>query len=303
MLSRLLPSLRVLEVAHSAFLHLAMELSPCDDRKPARELCVTPVRVPRSCSPFDDHVRGFRWVATVRVRLSTITSCSPSRCLRSRSPFDVRARIHVRVLPSSVLANVPRRSPPCSRPFAPCGAPGRVHLLVFVSAFAFRRSRPFTLRRLTVHGLASTCHVSTAFTAILFREPPLHTAPVSRARAHLATITFALPYHRAFAWSPPLWAEMSAIPRPKLAPLPRHPDRPASLDAHDLKALPCSRSRNVFTCFALGFRLELTYVHARVHFAPCGAIEHTHCARSYSAYCHRESLAFSSPNSPSCSSF
>jgi hypothetical protein len=31
--------------------------------------------------------------------------------------------------------------------------------------------------------------------------------------------------------------------------------------------------------------------------------EHTHCARSYSAYCHRESLVSSSPKNPPCSSF
>jgi hypothetical protein len=43
---------------------------------------------------------------------------------------------------------------------------------------------------------------------------------------------------------------------------------------------------------------------ARVPFTPCGANhEHTHCARSYSAYCHRESMASSSPKSPSCPSF
>jgi hypothetical protein len=43
--------------------------------------------------------------------------------------------------------------------------------------------------------------------------------------------------------------------------------------------------------------------HARVHFTSCDAIEHTHCARSYSAYCHRESLALPSPKPPPCPSF
>jgi len=45
---------------------------------------------------------------------------------------------------------------------------------------------------------------------------------------------------------------------------------------------------------------------ARPHTCPLGAYdpnEHTHCARSYSAYCHRESLARSSRFEPPCSSF
>lgn len=48
------------------------------------------------------------------------------------------------------------------------------------------------------------------------------------------------------------------------------------------------------------------FFHARPHtcsFRPCGPNEHTHCARSYSAYCHRESLARSSRSEPPCSSF
>jgi len=48
------------------------------------------------------------------------------------------------------------------------------------------------------------------------------------------------------------------------------------------------------------------FFHARPHtclFRPCGLNEHTHCARSYSAYCHRESLARSSRSEPPCSSF
>jgi hypothetical protein len=49
----------------------------------------------------------------------------------------------------------------------PCGNNfGRVHLLVLVSTFILRCSRPVSLHRLTVHGLANSCHVSTAVTAI-----------------------------------------------------------------------------------------------------------------------------------------
>jgi hypothetical protein len=98
---------------------------------------------------------------------------------------------------------------------------------------------------------------------------------------------------------------------------PRCLDRSASLDAHDPSALPCSRSRTfshlptdrtsfprpIFR-FVQGWWPVLgTHVHARVRFPPLGANEHTHCARSYSAYCHRESLALSSPKEPPCSSF
>ena len=72
----------------------------------------------------------------------------------------------------------------------------RAHLLVLVSAFVFRRSRPDALRRLTVHGLASSCHVSTAHSSdpLSVRGPSPCAAPVNRAHAHLATIMIALPY-------------------------------------------------------------------------------------------------------------
>jgi len=98
---------------------------------------------------------------------------------------------------------------------------------------------------------------------------------------------------------------------------PRCSDRFASLDAHDPTTLPCSRSRT-FSCLPtdqtsslrpiLRFVLSRwpvlgTHVHARVRFTSLDANEHTHCARSYSAYCHRESLVLSSPNEPPCSSF
>jgi len=96
---------------------------------------------------------------------------------------------------------------------------------------------------------------------------------------------------------------------------PRCLNRSASLDAHDPSALPCSRSRTFFVCTAQRPRpcssfdahdhdqLRGAHVHTRVQVTPCGATEHTHCARSYSAFCHRESLALPSPQEPSCSSF
>jgi len=43
--------------------------------------------VHETCSSFDAHVRVRRWVPTSVNRLPTFTSCSPSRCLRTRSVF------------------------------------------------------------------------------------------------------------------------------------------------------------------------------------------------------------------------
>jgi hypothetical protein len=289
--------------------HLAMkppsnEVSPCDDPRSLLENCASP-----RCG---SHVRARLSTVTsvfaagwplVRNRLSTITSCSPSRCLRSRSSFDVRARIHTRVPPSSVLANVPRRSPrvfTTFRPFRSSGprSPSRVRIRVRLS---------------TLTAVSTPSAHSPRARELVSRFDGIHCDPLSRTaaphRSRPSRSCSSCDDHVRVS-VPPCLRMISALGqrRPpsrglKLAPLPRHPDRPASLDAHDPKALPCSRSRNVFTCFALGFRLELTPIHARVHFTSCDVIEHTHCARSYSAYCHRESLALSSPNSPPRSSF
>ena len=98
---------------------------------------------------------------------------------------------------------------------------------------------------------------------------------------------------------------------------PRLVNRSASLDAHNSPALPCSRSRSfsrvllddLVRTHCLRIVTAATtprFFHARPHtclFRPCGPNEHTHCARSYSAYCHRDSLARSSRFEPPCSSF
>jgi hypothetical protein len=176
------------------------EVSPCDDPRSLLENCASP-----RCGSHD------------RARLSTLTSVfaagwPPSVTVfrRSRRARLLGACARVRLSTFAFTSTFGS----CRRPSlrTALGALLRVHDLSplaelraaltfswFVSAFVFRRSRPFPLRRLTVHGLASSCHVATAFTAILFREPPLHTAHVHRVCAHLATITFACPYHRAFA--------------------------------------------------------------------------------------------------------
>lgn len=183
----------------------------------------------------------------VRNRLSTITSCSPSRCLRSRSSFDARARIHVQVPPSSVLANVPRRSLRVFTTFRPLRSSGSRS----PSRGSYPRS-PFD-----AHGRFHTVGSQSTGSRVrvTFRRRSLRSSFENRRSTPLPSITPVLILRRSRSrcrttvpsrWSPPFWAEMSAIPRPKLSPLPRHPDRPASLDAHDPKALPCSRSRNVF---------------------------------------------------------
>jgi hypothetical protein len=176
------------------------EVSPCDDPRSLLENCASP-----RCGSHD------------RARLSTVTSVfaagwpsSVTVFRRSRRARLLGACARVRLSTFTLTSTLGSRRRPFLRTslggsprvvttFRPLRSSGRAHHLVFVSAFVFRRSRPFPLRRLTVHGLASSCHVTTAFTAILFREPPLHTAHVHRVRAHLATITFACPYHRAFA--------------------------------------------------------------------------------------------------------
>jgi len=171
---------------------------------------------PAMCSPFGAHLRDLRcavrtfvlvlrrsrspcrWVATFRVRPSTITSCSPSRCFAFALVFR-RSRSHPRS-GCDVVRSCERPSPLPSRVHALVASFGseeeRAHLLVLVSGFVFRRSRPVALRRLTVHGLARSCHVSTAHSSdpLSVRGPPLCAAPVNRVRARLATITFALPY-------------------------------------------------------------------------------------------------------------
>jgi hypothetical protein len=62
--------------------------APCDAPKNARRLCIIP--------------KG--WPRLLCARLSTLTACSPSRCLKLRSPFGAHRSIRVRVLPSSAHA-------------------------------------------------------------------------------------------------------------------------------------------------------------------------------------------------------
>jgi hypothetical protein len=81
----------------------------------------------------------------------------------------------------------------------------------------------------------------------------------------------------------------------------------------DLSIFPASMLRpagnSTSSCLApFGTDLSRCRAPSRIP-TPCGVSllavqpEHTHCARSYSAYCHRESLACSFPFRPPCSSF
>jgi hypothetical protein len=137
-------------------------------------------------------------VATYRARLSTCTSCSPSRCLALANIFR-RSRAQPRSGRDVVRSCERPSSLPLRVHASLCSSRSegkRAHLLVLVSAFVSRRSRPDALRRLTVHGLASSCHVSTEESSdpLSVRGPPRSPAPVDRARARLSTITIASPY-------------------------------------------------------------------------------------------------------------
>jgi hypothetical protein len=96
---------------------------------------------PSLCSSFDAH--------------GVLAFSVPEAALAfRRSPLHPRSG--PTVVRSRFRANVPRLSPSRPRP----RALGRVHLLVS-AVLASRRSRA-TLHRLTVHGLANSCHVSTS---------------------------------------------------------------------------------------------------------------------------------------------
>jgi hypothetical protein len=121
--------------------------SSCDvltfRRSPSRSWLRGPTR---SCSSCDVHVRPCRWVATFRVRPSTITSCLPSRCLRIASVFR-RLRSHPRS-GCSVVRSCERPSPPPSHvhaSFAPCGtssarSPSRARVHVRLSTLTAGRT-------------------------------------------------------------------------------------------------------------------------------------------------------------------
>jgi hypothetical protein len=205
--------------------------TPCDahDRLPCRTALTTSntLRCPRPCSPPCSSRDGltFRcspsrsWLRSPynHQRLSTFTFVRAAGWPRSVFVFR-RSRharlhgacVHVRLSTFASASTLRFQRRPFLRtalvnPFARshfvlllAKQTKRAHLLVLVSAFVFRRSRPDALRRLTVHGLASSFHVSTARSSdpLSVRGPPLHAAPVNRSHARLATFTFV----RAAGW-------------------------------------------------------------------------------------------------------
>lgn len=246
--------------------------------------------------------------------------------------------------------NVPRRSPPCSHPFAPCGAPGRVHLSCSASVFIFRRSRrvhsigsqstgsrfrvTFRREEASIAFRPSRLHPHPAITLVLvFRRsrPPCRTAFAFRLRlstppfrvrrtmtsfrhAHLSIYTLDFSHRCACVSSAlrdrlPLATEASTT-CPHLAMRIDCFLSGAVIAAH-LSTLTILRHfrAHARARFVLLPRLRgkhVTHV-SGLHLAASSTLrhrpEHTHCARSYSAYCHRESLACSSPIKPPCSSF
>lgn len=280
------------------------EVSPCDDPRSLLENCASP-----RCG---SHVRARLSTVTsvfaagwplVRNRLSTITSCSPSRCLRSRSSFDVHAHIHARVPPSSVLANVPRRLSSRGHDLSPLAelrprSPSRVRIRVRLS---------------TLTAVSTPSAHSPRAREFVSRYDGIHCDPLSRTaaphRSRQSRPCSSCDDHVRVA-VPPCLRMISALGQ----------------------RCPPSRGLNFRLCLGIQIDLHLSTLTTRKHFraharATCfhvsrsafassshkfthvfisrlaTFIEHTHCARSYSAYCHRESLALSSPNSPPCSSF
>jgi len=128
------------------------------------------------------------------------------------------------------------------------------------------RSRRRPLHRLSP-ALAPDASVLTLRSAVHRPAPIAWTAP------HLSTLTT----HRHFR------AHVRACFR-------AYPEAPSS----NASSFDSARPRQL-----RGF----TLVHTRVRADLSIRSEHTHCARSYSAYCHRESSALPSRSEPSCSSF
>jgi hypothetical protein len=222
------------------------EVSPCDDPRSLLENCASPrcgshdrARLstltsvfaagwPPSVTVFRRSRRARLLGACARVRLSTFAFTSTfGSCRRPslRTALGALLRVHD-LSPLAELRAALTFS--CSYPRSSFDAHGRFHSVGSQSTGSRVR---VTLRR---HSLRSSFENrrSTPLTSIAF---------VLILRRSHSRVRTTVPSHDLRPR-----AEMSAIPRPKLAPLPRHPDRPASLDAHDPKALPCSRSRNVF---------------------------------------------------------
>jgi hypothetical protein len=159
----------------------------------ARSPRIHPLRTLRCSEDCPTTVPRPLRTATPRARLSTLTSCSPSRCLRPRSSFDARVRRRSGVssvvrLPLSRQTSLGSR-PSRSRP----RAPGRVHLPV-PAVLASRRTRA-TLP--SAHSPRAREFVSrfdeSRRRSSSFRGSRPHLAPGHRARPRLSTMALAQP--------------------------------------------------------------------------------------------------------------
>lgn len=136
--------------------------------------------VHETCSSFDAHVRVRRWVPTSVNRLSTFTSCSPSRCLRSCSVFR-------RLTFASTFGSLRR-----SFTFR-----GRAHVRLTTFMTASTSCERSSALRLRVHGSCSLRSIGRAHHRDAFRARLLgaHGVVTSRGEsrcARLSTLAFEL---------------------------------------------------------------------------------------------------------------
>lgn len=220
--------------------------------------------------------------ACARARLATFaftfafgSGRRPSSRFRAKTSLDPLLRVHDQELLAALTF-------PCPR----------AHLSALTA----------TLHRLTVHGLANSCHVSTSagddplpFEDRTFTSHPA-TAPALAFRPWRLLCRTALRFVFALRRSrpalphvdplrsctscdvharnqPPLYLRspvlLDRLPLATEALRPQRSDRPASLDAHDLPALPCSRSRTCSWLLRVSFESRSTFTHMFSHIFRC----------------------------------
>jgi hypothetical protein len=314
---------------HDVSDHLAMILdaTPRNHAVPSarRQSFDVPPRHHVPCSSFDDHARA-RLTSTIHGALSfdgpihDRGSCS--LCTRvlayprtSEARLRMRARGRLATTPrtpaTSEEAARGRRSAGCSR--------------------VFQRSSAYAAQRCSVRAhLPTPTSEPAARCAPSGRTPRCLAFPLRDRRRQVPLGSFEPNIRPARRLSPPPGVHRClSTPDPTAAPCTgfrRHSaldrlradlaisrsssssdraDRFASHDAGDPPALPCSRSR-MFSGASLERSCDRSTVlrsSTHVSGSDLSIPEHTHCARSYSAYCHRESSALPSRSEPSCSSF
>lgn len=160
--SRFRECLAAIMFALAADVHLSVIPSPRGTR-----LCFTPLayalsscgsRRPRALASLDAHVVptvGCSRCLLIFRPVSDVLAFSVLATVSRLAAFSATFAVGSRRRPSPkafALVNVPRRSPPRPRSRGSRSPPGR-------GGTAFRRSTSDPFRRLTVHGLAMSCHV------------------------------------------------------------------------------------------------------------------------------------------------